>query len=92
MLIIDIETPDLLTLNKKAGGTYQLQSAYAHLVGRDGQPERYPREIKIFPSRDPAGNPVGYAPGQYRLSPRSFTVNNGRLELGFASLDPIKKS
>ena len=91
MLIIDIETSELQTLNKKAGGTYQLQLAYAHLVGRDGQPERYPREIKIFPSRAPSGNPVAYPPGQYRLSPRSFSVNNGRLELGFASLDPVKK-
>lgn len=92
MLLIDIETSDLETLNKKDGsGTYHLQSAYVHLLGRDGQPERYPREVKVFPPRDPSGNAVGYRPGKYSLSPRSFRINNGRLELGFVNLDPVEK-
>ena len=91
MITIDIETSDLETLNKKAGGTYQLQSAYVHLLDRNGEPERYPREIKVFPPRDPSGNSVGYRPGKYTLSPRSFRINNGRLELAFVNLDPLVK-
>jgi hypothetical protein len=90
LIQIDIEEAQLETRNKRAGGTYQIQSAYAHLLDSNGNPERYPRKIHLFPPRDQQGNSVPYQPGKYTLSPSSFRVGNGAfLEIGFVNLVPL---
>ena len=91
MITIDIETQDLETRKKRDGGTYQVQSAYVHLFDRNGQPERYPRQISVFPPKDPSGNSVPYKPGVYTLSSRCFQVKNGFLDFGFVQLEPAKR-
>lgn len=90
-IVVDIETKQLQTRKKKNGGTYEVQAAYVHLLDRNGNPERYPREIAVFPQRDASGNSIAYEPGQYVIDPRSFRDNNGYLELAFLILVPIQK-
>jgi len=90
MITIDIENQDLETRNKRDGGTYQVQKAYAHLLDRNGEPERYPREISIFPPKDGQGMSIPYKPGTYKPSPTCFQVKNGFLQFGFLSLVPNK--
>jgi hypothetical protein len=89
-VIIDIESQNLETRNKKGGGTYQVQEAFVHLTDQHGNPRRYPERINLFPPRDNAGNAIAYKMGQYMLSPSSFKVANGFLELGFPQLVPVE--
>lgn len=92
-LIVDIEDTTIVTKNKRGKeGTYDQQKAFAHLVDRDGKPNRYPREISVFPPKK-EGKSVPYAKGQYRLSASSFTVDEyGGLKLGFINLEPVEKA
>lgn len=90
MINIDIETQDLETRNKRDGGTYEVQKAFAHLLDRNGQPERYPREIAVFPPKDGQGKSIAYKPGKYVPSPTCFQVKNGFLQFGFLSLILVK--
>lgn len=90
-MIIDIEEATLETRTKKGGqSTYQVQTAYAHTVDSNGKPTRYPQQIAVFPPRDATGNPVPYKPGQYELSPTSFKVERGFLDLNFINLVPYQ--
>lgn len=89
---IDIESEFLETRNKKGGGTYQVQEAFAHTTDSHGNPRRYPERISLFPQRDSAGQSVPYKIGQYFLSPQSIKVVNGFLELGFPALSPISEA
>lgn len=90
-LLIDIEEARIETRTKKGGGSYYQQIAYVHLPNRDGSPSRYPKEISLFPPKN--GEVVEpYPVGKYLIDPSSFRVNNGRLELGFLNLSPVKKS
>lgn len=88
---IEVHEETLEVRNKKSGqGTYSLQKAYAHLTDRSNNPDRYPREIMIFPPRDNQNNPAPYKKGSYTLAPSSFRVgNNGQLEIGFVNLLPV---
>ena len=88
-IIIDIESASLIVRNKKAGGTYQVQSAYIHLCNSDGSPKRYPTETTVFPPRNNAGEVVPYKVGKYTISPQSFKANDFGIELGFTSLIPL---
>jgi hypothetical protein len=90
MIEITIESTDLETRNKKTGGSYTVQTAYAHTFDRTG-PKRYPEEIRIFPPKGPDGKPIPYPMGDYYLSPHCIRVDNGYLSLGFVELQPIKK-
>ena len=83
---IDIEEQTLETRNKKGGGTYQVQTGYAHVFNRNGEPERYPERFSFFPPRDNSGNPQPLKPGKYQLAPQSIKVENGFLALGFPVL------
>lgn len=89
-LLVDIESEELIERNKKAGGTYKVQIAYAHTVGRDGSPQRYPEQINVFPPMDNSGRHIPFKKGQYHIAPQTFRVNNGFLELGFINLMPAK--
>ncbi|OZY85475.1 hypothetical protein CBP51_00020 [Cellvibrio mixtus] len=51
-IAIDIESANLETRNKKGGGTYQVQEAFAHTTDNHGNPRRYPERINIFPPKD----------------------------------------
>ncbi|MCB0482678.1 MAG: hypothetical protein KDC83_14715 [Flavobacteriales bacterium] len=86
---IDIESEEIQTRQGKKGD-YHIQTAYIHTFGRDGQPERYPREFNLFPDRDNQGRPIPYKKGSYTLHPKSYRINNGFLELAFPSLIPVK--
>lgn len=88
-LLVDIENEELETRQGKKGD-YQIQKAYVHTVDRNGSPERYPREVSIFPQKDPQGRAVPYKPGAYTVDPRSFRVNNGFLDLAFLQLVPAE--
>ena len=92
-MLITIEETTLVPKMGK-NGQYYLQSAYAHLVNRDGTPQRYPREIQIFPARDEKGNSIAYPKGDYELLDSSFAVVNefGKesLKLDFINLKKIK--
>ena len=88
MLRIDIETDKVIERNKKAGGFYYQQEAYAHIVGRDG-PERYPQKIFLYVPVE-NGNPAPQKPGKYTLNASSLRVSNSQLELGFVNLEPVK--
>lgn len=88
---IDIESPNFLTRNKKDGsGVYYQQEAFAHVVDRNGNPERYPVKIILMIPKDQSGNAMPYQLGEYSIHPTSFRVNQyGQLELGYLSLRPI---
>ena len=90
MIKVDIESEELETLNKKAGGTFSLQTGYIHTIGANGLPNRYPEEIRIFPAKDNSGNVVPYKVGHYTIPLSVFKVDNGKIALGFITLDPIK--
>ena len=87
---VSIESTDLETREKKAGGSYVVQTAYAHTFDRNG-PKRYPEEIRVFPKKDPQGKPLAYPMGDYKIAERCMRVNNGFLELGFIELEPLSK-
>lgn len=89
-LVIEVESTDLETRQKKAGGTYQVQTGYVHTLDRGGKIRRYPEQFNIFPPRDDSGNAIPFKVGKYSVSAQSFRVNNGFLELGFLQLEPIK--
>lgn len=91
MILVDIENEELETRNKKGGGTYQVQAAYIHTVDRAGRPERYPRQVSVFPPRDDHNGAVPYKVGSYTISDASIVVENGFIALGFVSLTPVKK-
>ncbi|OZY83160.1 hypothetical protein CBP51_00125 [Cellvibrio mixtus] len=91
-IAIDIESANLETRNKKGGGTYQVQEAFAHTTDNHGNPRRYPERINIFPPKDAQGNVIAYPPGSYILAPQSIKVNNGFLELGFPQLIPMSQA
>lgn len=91
-IAIDIESAILETRNKKGGGTYQVQEAFAHTTDPYGNPRRYPERINLFPPKDAQGNVIPYAPGSYVLAPQSIKVNNGFLELGFPQLIPLQQA
>ena len=90
--VIDVENEQLETRNKKAGGTYQVQQAFAHTTNRDGSPKRYPTEIFVFPPRDSQGNPIPYKKGKYTIAPQSFKANGFGLEIDFLNLVPLKQA
>lgn len=55
------------------------QEAYAYSVDRDGNPHKYPQQIKITLGDDQAP----YTPGNYTIAPESFFVDRfGSLSLG----------
>ena len=91
-IAIDIESSVLETRNKKGGGTYQVQEAFAHTTDQNGNPRRYPERINIFPPKDPQGHSIPYQPGPYVLAPQSIKVSNGFLELGFPQLIPMSQA
>lgn len=91
-IVIDIESTELITRTKKAGGNYQVQEAFAHTTDRNGIPSRYPERINLFPPRDHQNNPIPYQKGKYVLAPQSIRVVNGFLELGFPQLISLKDS
>lgn len=89
MVQIDIESEEIQERQGKKGA-YHVQTGYCHTFGRDGKPERYPREFALFPQRDNQGRPVPYKKGTYSIHPQSFRINNGFLELAFPTLVPVK--
>lgn len=89
---IDIESEFLETRNKKGGGTYQVQEAFAHTTDNHGNPRRYPERISLFPQRDSSGQSIPYKMGHYILSPQSIKVDNGFLALGFPALIPLAEA
>lgn len=92
-ILIDIEETTLETRNKRDGGTYSLQTGYAHLVDRQGNPLRYPERFVLFPPRNPDGSTVPYQKGQYVIAPTSYRIDNrGFLELGYLELAPATTS
>lgn len=91
-IAIDIESTSLETRNKKGGGTYQVQEAFAHTTDRHGNPMRYPERISLFPPRDNNGNAIAYPVGSYILAPQSIRVENGYLSLGFPQLIPMSQA
>ncbi len=61
------------------------QEAYAHLIGQDGKPGKYPVACSIQLDKDAPA----YQPGFYTLDPRSLYVGDfRRLELGRLRLTP----
>lgn len=91
MIDISIESTDLETRQKRDGGSYVVQTAYAHTSDRNG-PKRYPEEIRIFPKKDPQGKPIPYPMGDYQMADHCIRVQNGFLDLGFVELTPLKKA
>jgi hypothetical protein len=91
-IAIDIESEFLETRNKKGGGTYQIQEAFAHTTDKNGKPLRYPERISLFPQRDASGASIPYKVGQYILSPQSIKVDSGFLALAFPVLIPMSEA
>jgi len=61
------------------------QGAWAHLLGEDGNPQKYPVSCSIQLERDAPA----YQPGFYTLDPRSLYVGDfRRLEIGRVRLMP----
>lgn len=60
-------------ISAKTGKPYSMreQEAYAHTVGRDGHPAKYPQRIKITLQ----DNQVAYPVGLYTVAPESFYVD-----------------
>lgn len=61
------------------------QGAWAHLLGEDGNPQKYPVSCSIQLERDA----LPYQPGFYTLDPRSLYVGDfRRIEVGRVRLVP----
>ena len=72
---ITIESTELTQKISQKNNPYYLQQAFVHLVDDEGKPQRYPREIKIFPQRDNSGKSIAYAKGDYLLADTSFDLD-----------------
>lgn len=63
------------------------QRAYVQLFDSDGQPKKYPTEIRVAVEADDRGIPQPYPVGEYTLAPECFYVGKydsltlGRLQL-----------
>ena len=85
MIKIVIENDQMITKAKKDGGQYQVQEAWAYTHGPNG-PHPHPQRIEVFPLKN-NGTLVPYQKGEFALSPESYGVRFGRLDL-FARLIP----
>lgn len=76
--------PQLKTSSK--GNPYKTQEAFVHLIGENGEPERFPRRTELLFR----ASEEGYAPGEYAMAPQSVRVGQyDRLELGRVVLLPL---
>lgn len=81
-------------IGKTSGKPYSLdfQTAYAHVMGKDGKPLPYPEKIEIILDKGSDGLPMAYAPGEYQLAPGSLYVDrNGSLAVA-PKLIPLQPS
>lgn len=91
MIRIEIKSTEVRTISgtSKAGKPYSIrdQEAYAHTVGRDGQPRPYPERISLQLEDDQPP----FEPGLYTLAPSSLYVGDyGRLMLGRPQLARVQ--
>lgn len=81
---IEVSSDTVITrsgISARTGKPYSMreQEGYAHTVGRDGQPSKYPQLIKITLG----DNQSPYPAGLYTVSPESFYVDRfNALSLG----------
>jgi hypothetical protein len=75
--------------SKKDGSAQQLrkQTAYAHVVDKDGAPGLYPEKFGFLLNRDEAP----HAAGEYTMHPSSVEVSDGKLLLRNVRLTPIAR-
>lgn len=77
LLVISIEDIKVETKSgTKDGKDWEIheQKGYAHLFDQDGQPKKYPTEIKVSCRVDESGKPNPYKVGKYTLDPVCFYV------------------
>lgn len=86
MLIIEIATSEVRTIIAKSGKSFKLQTGFAKLQG-----SKYPVEFSFFPPVVD-GVLIPYQPGNYQLSPLSFNVESGRLQINYPVLVRIPES
>ena len=75
-------TRNMSGIGKASQKAYNLefQTAYVHVVGKDGKPAPFPEKVEIILDRNEQGQPLAYAPGEYQLHPASIYVDrNGSL-------------
>lgn len=92
MITVDIESTEMETRQKKGGGSYQVQTGFAHVFERNGQPARYPEKFVFFPPRDSMNQPMPLKPGQYTLAPECIRIERGFISLGFPVFTRIEKN
>jgi len=93
-LSVNIESTKVaVKAGKNERGEWKIgeQLGYCQFVDTDGQPKKYPQEVKVPVDFDPSGNPVFYPVGQYVIDPQSFYVGQyGTVLLGRVKLLAIK--
>lgn len=90
MIRIEIKSDEVISKQTKGGRAFRVQSAWAHLVGKDGAPQPYPVEMELsyWDATDRA-----YPPGNYTLDPSSIYVGEfRRLSFGNLKLRPLTAS
>lgn len=84
MIKIEVASAEVFTksgIAAKSGKPYTIreQEAFAYVVDRNGNPQKYPAKIRINLNDDQAP----YAVGNYQIAPESFYVDRfGGLTLG----------
>jgi hypothetical protein len=93
MIKVEITSTEVMTKNgiSKVGKPYTIreQSGFAHLVGKDGQAQKYPQGIRVNLEDDQAAFPVG----MYELAASSLYVGKfGQLAIGRIQLRALTAS
>ncbi len=87
MIRIEIKSGEVTNKQTKGGKPFRIQSAWAHLIGKDGAPQPYPVEMELS-FWDASDQP--YPPGNYTLDPSSIYVGEfRRLSFGNLKLRPL---
>lgn len=89
MIKIEVKTSEVTNKTTKSGWAYRVQQAWAHLIGKDGQPMPYPVEIELSYWKE---TDQPYPPGNYTLDPSSLYVGDfRRLTLGTMKLRALSQ-
>lgn len=92
-IVVADQTREIPFTDKKTGKprVFSVQTAYAFVLDKAGQPLPYPERIDLPLEYDETGHAKPHPPGEYQLHPSAVYVDQrGRLSLA-PRLAPVKR-